>query len=201
MTRKSTVSLVYPVDLRKYNNDTNCFGNFSNEVPLAYTFQDFSNNNNANKNKKDLSLSDFIVSNNKKIQQSVDNGAVPFTFFQKVAERVMEVQGLSPHGIDIEMVSSEKMKLMTKEAYTCPALLPIGLESRLKIEHNLASNLVILNLNYKTCVLDDMKAEAILTSLVSLLTYVVKKPGCSITNLESATKGLGLKGDESCNIL
>ncbi|CAL1542952.1 unnamed protein product, partial [Lymnaea stagnalis] len=70
LTGKSMISLMFPVDLRRYVNDLNHdIANYCNEIPLLAQFDDTAK----------VTIQEFIISNNKRIQQHIDHGVLPFT--------------------------------------------------------------------------------------------------------------------------
>lgn len=183
LTRKSTVTLMFPVDLRRYMDDIdNDIANYSNEIPIMAHF-DF--------NRK-VRLQDFIIQNNKVIQQHIDHGVLPFTLFHGLAERTVEMFNQNPHGISIEMVTPHDAAVIKqdKRIKSSPAILPLGLETNLLIQHNLLSNVVVLNLVYKESVMSGMKAGVLMKNLVSLLTGVMTNPDLQLRQIKKYAKGL-----------
>ncbi|XP_012938829.1 mycocerosic acid synthase-like [Aplysia californica] len=194
LTGKSTLSLIFPVDLRRFNKDiSGNVGNFSNEIPLPVTLDSTTK----------LTLVEFIVANNNKVQQHIDHGMLPFTYFQSLAERVMEVFHQSPHGICIEMTSPENIQYVMSKTTHQPPVLPIGMETNLFVQHHLHSGIVSLDLGYKTCLMSGAKAEVLLKNMAALLTCVVDKPKLQLGNMKKYTDDLDTNFDTkgSCTIL
>ncbi|XP_059176708.1 mycocerosic acid synthase-like [Physella acuta] len=189
LTGKSTISLMFPVDLRRYITDlNNDVANYCNEIPLLAQFDD------TNK----VTIQEFIISNNKRIQQHIDHGMLPFTLFQGLAERTMEMFDQSPHGISIEMLADDIASQISNRpgnngVKSAPAILPMGLETNLLIQHNLLKGVVVLNLGYKECVMNGMRAEVLMKNLVSLLTGVMTNPGLQLRQIKKYTKGVNAR--------
>lgn len=185
LTGKSTVSLMFPLDLRRYIKDIdNDIANYSNEIPLLAHF-DLT---------KKVTIQEFIIHNNKRIQQHIDHGVLPFTFFQGLAERTMELFNQSPHGISIEMLSPHDAAVINGKLNSGikspPAMLPLGLETNLFIQHNLLNNVVVLYLGYKECVINGMKAEVLMKNLISLLTGVMTNPDLQLKQIKKHARKL-----------
>uniref|UniRef100_A0A2C9MA35 Uncharacterized protein n=1 Tax=Biomphalaria glabrata TaxID=6526 RepID=A0A2C9MA35_BIOGL len=186
VTGKSTVSLMFPVDLRRFISDLESdVANFCNEIPLIAKFDEDSK----------MTTQEFIIENNKRVQQSIDNGVLPFTSFQGLAERTMEMFDLSPHGISIDMISDSDMA-KDGPVRSIPAMLPMGLETNLLVQHNLFQGVIILNLGYKECVMSGARADVLLKNMISLLTSILTNPGLQLRQIKKYTKGISFKAEK-----